>query len=82
MAVLSNESSVEEQLRKQLEQAQARIKEIEEKQVYPAALKKDANGKPISSQVIVQLFESKMNPNQIGKKLGMTHQRSDQDSRS
>lgn len=73
MAVMANRNL--ETLRKQLEQAQARIIELEEKQVYPAAIKKDSNGNPITSEIIVKLFNSGMNPNQISKKIGnITHQ--------
>jgi len=73
MAVMANRNL--ETLRKQLEQAQARIQELEKKQVYPAAIKKDNNGNPITSEIIVKLFNSGMNPNQISKKIGnMTHQ--------
>ncbi|GAB6152572.1 hypothetical protein JCM17380_13220 [Desulfosporosinus burensis] len=74
-SVVENGSTEEQQLRKQLEEAQERIQELEEKQVYPAAMKKDSNGNPITNEIIVELFESGMNPNQISKYLGnMTHQ--------
>lgn len=74
-SVVENGSPEEQQLRKQLEEAQARIKALEEKQVYPAAMKKDSNGYTITNETIVELFNSGMNPNRISKKLGnMTHQ--------
>jgi len=72
--VLSNGSSDEAQLRKQLEEAQARIQELEKKRVYPSAIKKDIEGKPITNETIEQLFKSGMKPNQIGIQLSMTHQ--------
>lgn len=72
--MVENGSSEEQQLRKQLEQAQARIKELENKQVYPAAIKRDSNGEVITSEIIIGLFNNGMNPNQISKQLGMTHQ--------
>lgn len=74
-SVVENGSQEEQQLQKQLEEAQVKIQDLEEKQVYPAAIKKDSNGNPITSELIVKLFVSGMNPNQISKHLGnITHQ--------
>lgn len=73
--LVENGTLVEQKLRRELEEAQARIKELEENHLYPAATKKDPNGNTITNDVIVQLFKRGMNPNQISKYLGnITHQ--------
>ena len=71
---MSKHSLYEHQLQEQLQRTQEKIRILEQKQVYPPATKKDANGEPISDNTIVQMFNSGMNPNQIGKQIGLTHQ--------
>jgi chromosome segregation ATPase len=71
---MSKQSLYEHQLHEQLQQAQEKIRILEQKQVYPPATKKDANGEPISDNTIVQMFNGGMNPNQISEQIGLTHQ--------